>query len=118
GYLAGDAEEANFLYQSGQQITVPLPATAHFLTFTLKGPSLSATEAIVPRAEKQTELTLSQAVAPGNYTLVGDDGKWISSFSINLPPDESQLARVALERIEELFGAGAVLAVGHGTNLR
>src|SRR5439155_25515902 len=64
------------------------------------------------------ELTLTQAITPGNYTLVGDDGKWTSSFSINPPPEESQLARIAPERIEELFAAGAVLPVGHGTNLR
>jgi hypothetical protein len=79
---------------------------------------LSATEAIVPRPEKQTELTLTQAVTPGNYTLVADDGKWISSFSVNMPPGESELARVAPERIEELLGPGAVLPVGYGTSLR
>jgi hypothetical protein len=117
-YLAGDAEQANYQYLSGQQVTVPLPATPHFSTCTLKGPGLSATEAIVPRPEKQAELTLAQPVMPGNYSLVGDDGKWISSFSVNLPPEESQLARIAPERIEELLGPGGVLSVGHGTSLR
>jgi hypothetical protein len=116
-YLAGDAEEANYLYLSGQQVTVPLPATAHFSTGALKGPGLSATEAVVIRADKQAELTLTQAVTPGNYSLVGEDGKRISSFSVNLPPEESQLARIAPERLEELLGPGAVLAVGHGTSL-
>src|SRR5262249_7962355 len=91
GYLAGDAEEANYLYQAGQHVTIRLPATASFSTATLKGPGLSATEAIVPRVEKQAELTLTQAAEPGNYTLVGDDGKWIASFSVNVPPEESQL---------------------------
>jgi hypothetical protein len=118
GYLAGDAEEANYQYLSGQQVIVPLPATAHFSTSTLKGPGLSATEAIVPRVQKQAELTVTQAVTPGNYMLVGDDGKWIASFSVNLPPEESQLARIPPERIEELFGPGAVLPLGHGTSLR
>jgi hypothetical protein len=99
-------------------VTVALPATAHFANGTLKGPGLSATEAIVTRVEKQAELTLAQAVAPGNYTLVGDDGKWVSSFSVNVPSEESQLARIAPERIEELLGPGAVLAIGHGANLR
>lgn len=117
-YLAGDAEEANFLYLSGQQVTVPLPATPHFSTCTLTGPGLSATEAIVPRAEKQTEVTLTQASAPGNYSLIGDDGKWRFRFSINVPPQESQLTRIAPESIEELFGPGAILTVGHGTSLR
>ena len=117
-YLSGDAEEVNYQYLSGQQVNVALPATARFSTYTLKGPGLSATEAIVPRAEKQVELNLPQAVMPGNYTLVGANGKWTSSFSVNLPPEESQLARIASEQIEELFGAGAVLSVGHGANLR
>jgi hypothetical protein len=117
-YLAGDAEEANFQYLSGQQVVVPLPATAHFSTYTLKGPGVSAAEAIVPRTEKQVDLTLPQAVTPGNYTLVGDDGRWISSFSVNVSPEESQLGRIPPERIEELFDAGAVLSVGHGISLR
>jgi hypothetical protein len=117
-YLAGDAEQVNYQYLAGQQVTVPLPATARFSTCTMKGPGLSATEAIVPRPEKQAELTLTQAVTPGNYRLVADDGKWISSFSVNMPPEESQLTRVAPERIEELLGPGAILPVGHGTSLR
>jgi hypothetical protein len=116
-YLAGDAEEVNYQYLSGQPVTVPLPATARSATYSLKGPGLSATEAIVARADGQTEVNLPQAVTPGNYTLVGDDGKWVSSFSVNSPPEESQLARVATEQIDELFGSGAVLSVGHGTSL-
>jgi hypothetical protein len=117
-YLAGGAEEANYLYQSGQQVTVPLPPNPRFSTCTLKGPGLSATEAIVPRRDKQPDLTLTQAVMPGNYTLVAEDGTWTAHFSVNPPPEESQLTRLAPERIEELFGAGSVLAIGHGTNLR
>jgi hypothetical protein len=50
--------------------------------------------------------------------LVGDDGKWRFRFSINVPPQESQLTRISPESIEELFGPGAVLTVGHGTSLR
>jgi hypothetical protein len=118
GYLAGNAEEANYQFLSGQQIPVQLPATARFSTCTLKGPGLSATEAIVPRPEKQSELTITQAVTPGNYTLVGDDGKWTSHFSVNLPPEESQLTRIPPGAIEELFGPGAVLPVGQGSSLR
>jgi hypothetical protein len=118
GYLAGDAEEAKYLYLSGQQVSLPLPPTPHFSTCTLKGPGLSSTEAVVPRPDNQAELTLTQAVMPGNYTLVADDGKWSSHFSVNLPSEESQLTRLAPERIEELFGPRAVLSIGHGMNLR
>lgn len=117
-YLAGDAEQANYQFQSGQQVTVPLPAGTHFSTYTLNGPGLSASEAIVPRAEKQVELPLPQAVTPGNYKLIGENGKWTGGFSVNVPPEESQLARIAVERIDELFGAGAVLSIGHGATLR
>jgi hypothetical protein len=118
GYLAGDAEVANYQYLSGQQATVPLPAAPHFSTCTLKGPGISGTEAVVPRPDKQAELTLTQAVMPGNYMLVSDDGKWTAHFSVNVSPEESQLSRLPPERIEELFGPGAVLSVGHGTNFR
>jgi hypothetical protein len=112
GYLAGDAEEANFLYVSGQQVPVAVLATERSATFTLQGPGLSAAEALVPRPEGKSEVALTQAQVPGNYTLVAADGKRIATFSMNPVPEESQLGRVPPEQIESLLGQGAVLPVG------
>jgi hypothetical protein len=118
GYLAGDADEAGLLFLAGQAPRVLLPAKPRFPTYTLQGPQLSPTDAVVSRADAQGELMLPQAVTPGNYTLLGGDGRRTASFSVNLPPDESLLSRVPPEQIEALFGPGAVLAVGHSINLQ
>jgi hypothetical protein len=119
GYLAGDAEEASLNFQSGQTVLVPLPASSRKSTYTLKGPGLEAAQAVLTRPDNQAELSISQAAAPGNYVVLeSDDGKRAASFSVNIPPEESQLSRVPAEQIENLFGAGAVLPVGHGTSLR
>jgi hypothetical protein len=117
GYLTGDADTGNFNHQSGQIVPVLLPATPRFVTYTLQGPGLSSTEAIVPRTENQSELSLPQAVTPGNYTLIGGDGKRTANFSVNPPPEESQLSRVPPEQIEAVLGNGALLPVGHGVKL-
>jgi hypothetical protein len=117
-YLAGDAEEANLNFLSGQAVPVALPPTPRFPTYTIKGPGLSATESIVPRAEDQAELLLAQPVTPGNYTLIGADERPTAWFSMNVAPGKSQLGRVPPEQIEALLGADALLPVGHSTSLR
>jgi hypothetical protein len=118
GYLAGDAEESRTNFVAGQAVSVALPATPRFPTYTLQGPGVSGSQAVVPRAEDQVELPLPQAVTPGNYRLVGGDGKPAAGFSLNVAPDESVLARVAPEPIEALLGPGALLPVGHATSFR
>ncbi len=117
-YLAGDAEEVNFSYVSGQLVSLTLPATPRSTLYSLEGPGLEGTEVILPRPENRGELTVGQAVAPGNYTLSSADRQRAACFSLNQPPDEGQLRRVPPEQIEALFGAGAVLPVGHSVNLR
>jgi hypothetical protein len=117
GYLAGDAEEANFNYLSGQTVTIALRPGDRSARYTLQGPGLSAAESVVSRVDNARELALTQAVTPGNYNLRDDTGKPMAHFSVNPPPDESQLAQVPAEQIEALLGAGSVLPLGHGVNL-
>jgi hypothetical protein len=117
GYLVGDADPVNFNYVSGQTVTIALPASALSPTYTLVGPGLTAAEAIVPRSENQTELSLTKATVPGKYSLLRE-GKRIAAFSVNVAPEESQLERVPAEKIEQVLGDGALLPVGHGTSLR
>src|SRR5262249_8017272 len=47
---------------------------------------------------------------PGNYTLRNDDGEALAWFSINLPPEESDLTKVPTAEIEAVLGPNAVLA--------
>jgi hypothetical protein len=117
-YLAGDDEVVGLNYLCGQSVAVALPATPRFASYNLQGPGFSATESLVPRTENQGELTLNQAVTPGNYTLLGGDGRRTTAFSMNVPPGEAVLARVPVEAIEGLLGEGAVVPVGHSTSLR
>ena len=115
GYLAGDAEAPNFNYVCGQPVTVLLPASPA-LSFTLFGPD--ANGLVIPRAKGENELRITQAVQPGNYSVFDPTTeRRIASFSLNPPPEESQLDRVPVEQIEALLGAGSVLAVERGSTL-
>ena len=95
-----------------------LPPAPRSPTYTLEGPGLSATDRLVPRADAQGDLSLAQAVTPGNYKLVSADNNWSTSFSVNIPADESQLTRVPADQIEQLLGKGAVLPLGQGANFK
>jgi hypothetical protein len=117
GYLTGDAEEGSFNHTSGQVVNIPVPAAPRFPTYTVQGPGLSSADALVPREENQGELSVTRAVMPGNYAVVGTDAKRMAYFSLNVLPDESQLAPVAKEIIEAVLGPDALLPLDSKKNL-
>jgi hypothetical protein len=117
GYLTGDAEEANFNYRCGQAVPVRLPGDSRLTSYTLVGPGISAQEALINRGENDSELSITKAVKEGNYRVMGE-GNTIGAFSLNVAPEESILDRVPAEKIEALFGEGAVLPLDAKSNLR
>ena len=112
-YLTGETEEPNFNFTNGQNVLVkwPLDAAAHSKTYYLSGPDVVGTDAILNREEGQAYLRLGpeRMGAAGNFTVTSEDRKWLEGFSLNPPPEESSLDRVAPEAIEELFGPGSVI---------
>jgi hypothetical protein len=118
GYLAGDSEDATFNYKCGQSVPVSLPSALRFPTYTIQGPGVNGAEAVVTRTENQNDLLLTRVEMPGNFTLVGADGKTTAGFSLNVAPGESQLGRVPVDQIEALFGDRSVLPVDQTINLK
>lgn len=118
GYLTGDAEEPVFDYLSGQTIPVRLPPAPRYPTYTLQGPGVTGTDSVLPRADEQNELSVTKAVAPGNFVLLAGDKGRVAAFSINQAAEESLLDKIPVEQIEAVLGAGSVLAVAPTTNLR
>lgn len=118
GYLAGDTEETNLNFHAGQLVTVPLPGKERFSTYTLRGPGITGTQAILARREDQGALEIPQAVTPGTYHVIDPKDTVTAQFSVNIPPEESLLTRVPAEQIEELFGPDSILPVDKKTNLR
>jgi hypothetical protein len=117
GYLAGDAEPANFNFICGQTVTVNLPPTPFVPFYTLLGPGLGS-GVDVPREKGQNQLLITQAVQPGNYTIVDNNGTRVAAFSLNVRPEESLLDRVPIAEIESLMGPGSVVAVEGNVSLR
>src|SRR5262249_6277610 len=117
-YLSGGEDPVHLNYLSGQVVTITLPPSPRSPTYTLQGPGISAAESVVPRGDGQSELSLTQPVMPGNYTLQGADANWSAQFSVNVSPEESQLTRIPPEQIEQLLGPKSVLAIGQGANFR
>jgi hypothetical protein len=117
GYLAGDAEEKIYSYQSGQSVPVMLPASPGTAVYSLAGPGINGASGVIQRTENQNPLQISQAVLPGNYQLFGRDGQVVTRFSMNVPPEESQLAQVPSEQIEALFGPDSVVPLDRKMSL-
>ena len=117
GYLAGDTQGGNFNYLCGQSVPIPLPSEPRFPTYTVQGPGLGSSDAVVTRADDQTQLLITKAVSPGNFRVYGNDGKPMAAFSLNIPPEESQLVPVAAEKIETLFGPNSILSLDQKANL-
>jgi hypothetical protein len=120
-YLAGDLQAVQLNFLSGQaDPKVKLPMEARYPAYSLRGPDLLEPIAV---EDGQNDLVLKQAVQPGNYNVdgvtgEGNTGKRVAGFSVNIPPEESDLTRVPLAEIEALFGAATVVPVERKTNIR
>lgn len=108
-YLTGAAQDGHFNHLSGQPVSVALPPGSRFPTYTVIGPGLIGADALVPRAENEGGLLLSKAVLPGNYQVVGPDGSPAGRFSVNVPPEESDLGRIPVEQVEAVLGSGSLV---------
>jgi hypothetical protein len=120
-YLAGDVADANFNYQTGQVLTVPLPkgGVPRGTKVVIDGPGIVLSEALIEVGDKQTELRLSppRTDQPGNFTLVVEALKWRDGFSLNVPAEESTLDKVPVEAIEELTGKESVFPLAKDKKL-
>jgi hypothetical protein len=121
-YLAGETQDVRMNFLSGQaEPVVALPLEPRFPIYSVRhGADVVLT---VTPGENQRELFLKQITTPGNYTVTGgsgDDtqGKAVGGFSVNIPPEESDLTRVPAAEIETLLGANAVVPVERKTPLR
>jgi hypothetical protein len=116
-YMVGDLEETSFNFVSGQVVTVPLPQLARFPEYALDGPGIAGSETRILRGEDDNELAIRQTNVTGNYTVSGGTSPWKSRYSLNPPPGEFQLDRVAVEEIEKLLGPDCVIAPGQNKPL-
>jgi hypothetical protein len=121
-YLAGDTEAPKLNFIAGQEEPmVALPLAARFPSYTLSGPDQPENQIAAP--EKQGELKLRQAEAPGNYLVKGwandveANKPVVAAFSVNVPAEESDLTRVPVGEIESLLGPGAVIPADRKANL-
>ncbi|MBY0460021.1 MAG: BatA domain-containing protein [Gemmataceae bacterium] len=124
-YLAGDAADANFNFPTGVTATVPLPRSKleRDSVVAFQGPGLSPDDAIIRPGEKQTELRIGppRTNNGGNFKLSVTQKEaeiWRDGYSLNVPPEESNLQKVPAEEVEDVVGAGRVVPVAKNVPLR
>jgi hypothetical protein len=115
-YLAGDMEEVNLNFESGEPVLVPLPLDPRRPPYSVGGPALEDADSTLIPAENENVLQVKGAVQPGNYPVFDNEGGRIGRFSVNVPPAECDLARVPPAQIAALFGPGAILEVDDQTD--
>jgi hypothetical protein len=117
-YLAGDSTMPELNYFCGQVPRVPLPSSLAAPPYTLDGPGLAVAETNVKAKEADTQLSLPQAVAPGNYAVRDANKRIVAGCSLNVRPQESELERVPAEEIESALGEDTLLQVGRTISLK
>lgn len=119
-YLAGDTADANFNFQSGQNVTVPLPkgGVPRGTKVVIDGPG-SGESPVIEVGDKQTELRLGppRTNFAGNFVLSVDALRWKDGFSLNSPAEESTLDKVPVEGIEDLTGKDTVVPLDKNVKL-
>lgn len=121
-YLCGDPTDANFNFLTGQPVAVPLPKgdVKKGTKLQLEGRGISGRDAEIELAEGQTEVRLPPArtALPGLFAVSLEAAKWRDGFSLNVPNDESNLAKVPEEAIEGLMGPKSVVPLTKDVKLR
>jgi len=121
-YLAGDTAEAVFNFTTGQAVSLKLPKGdgAKGKKYVFEGPGVIGKEGSPEIAENQTELRLSplRTTTVGNFVLRTEDRSWQEGFSLNPPPDESNLTKVPNESIETITGPNSVVPLTKDVKLR
>jgi len=122
-YMAGDTADANFNYQTGQSVVVPLPKGGlprGAKVIVEGGGGFIGADASLDMGDKQTELRIEppRTNQPGNFKLQVPGLEWRDGFSLNAPADESTLDKVPAEGIEDLTGKGSVVPLGKDLKLR
>jgi hypothetical protein len=109
-YVMG-AREQRTNFTLGDQVQFYLPRTGKMQEYALKGPASSSGKINAG----QSTLALLEATRPGNYLVSDPTGTvWNRPFSINLTPQETQLAtdRPNLDEIKRFFGAEGIAQAG------
>ncbi|MGH7172190.1 MAG: BatA domain-containing protein, partial [Gemmataceae bacterium] len=117
-YLAGDSTMPELNYYCGQVPRVPLPSSLTAPPYTLDGPGLAVAETNVKANEGDTQLSLTQAITPGNYAVRDANKRIVAGYSLNVRPQESELERVPAEEIESVLGKETLLQVGRTISLK
>ena len=118
--MLGNRSEETFNYALGQSVPIPLDPSLTTEQLKREGPGVSTDDAFIDIPKDATELQLkpSQTRSPGNFVVRAEGNDWIFAYSLNPGSQESNLAKVSAEAIENLFGPDSILAIDSDLDLR
>lgn len=103
-YVSRFNEDLHMFY-SGQSPVVRFPPTDEDRSFLLKTPDLKQSRHLLPAHE--TRLVFKDVPAPGHYAITPTESREIvGAFSINVPPEESDLTRMTQSDLNDRLGEG------------
>jgi len=109
-YLAGSAE-TKLNFTTGEAIDVDRHPSDPFTLFAVTRPDKEIERITVD--PRESEVVIPNANLPGQYRVDSSqaDRTFMASFSVNIPPSESQLEPIEAEKITALFGQNLVTIV-------
>jgi len=104
-YLVGTTQH-RLNYLAGETVVVHLDTDARIPIILLDTPSGDRLKQAVDAGDRSLLLTSTEA--PGNYRARagGESGGFDRGFSVNLPPEATDLHRVSAEELSGIFGKG------------
>ncbi len=99
------ASEAELNVQAGAEVRVLLDANLPGRRFLLRKPGKQQIPISAPAGAP--EIVVRETDQLGNYQVIGaDDSPFVRGFSVNPDPNESRLARLTADNLDEFLGKG------------
>jgi Aerotolerance regulator N-terminal len=113
--MTGESEDQIFNFTGGQNVVVKWPlaqSEKSAKNFIFSGPDVSPGDAVIKREPNQPYFRLGpeKTGSVGYYQLEAEDDSWKDGFSINVAAEESNLERIGIESLEDLFGKDRIAA--------
>jgi hypothetical protein len=126
--LTGEQEDATYNFPTGSTVVLKWPQDARSRSkiYYLSGPDVDEKTAVQRWDEKQNgylRFPPERTTSAGNFTVISDPQdkthpRWVEGFSLNPSADESNLDRLEVPSINDLFGPESVAPATKDLKLR
>ncbi|MEZ6139956.1 MAG: BatA domain-containing protein [Zavarzinella sp.] len=117
--MLGDQQDRSFNFYGGQNVLLPWPTDGTDQAYYLSGPGVDTTAAVFRKSSSDPYFRLSpdRTGYQGHFRVESEDRKFREGFSINIPPNETNLERLESGLITEIMGEESLVSADRELSL-